>query len=220
MILCYVTDRHLLSEAAPLDALLRHIGNAAATGVDWIQIREKDLSGRELADFTRRALAAVYHEATQGNPKPPQIIVNDRIDVALAAGAAGVHLSSTSIAAEKAFQWFRTGNAPENFAIGVSCHSLAEAVAAEKAGASYIFFGPIYETPSKTAFGKPQDIEKLAEVCRSVRIPVVAIGGITETNAPACVKAGASGIAAIRMFQQAADTAALAGIVSRLKQLN
>lgn len=219
MLLCYVTDRHLLNEAPALDDLLQCIACAAAAGVDWIQIREKDLSARELVDFTRRAVAAVHRDAARSKTRPPQVIVNDRIDVALAAGAAGVHLSSASIPAAEVVDWLRAGNAPVTFTVGVSCHSLDEAVATEKAGASYVFFGPVYETPSKLSFGAPQGVEKLAEACRSVHIPVLAIGGMTEANAPACFRAGASGIAAIRMFQQAPDSATLAASVSRLQTL-
>ena len=219
MVLCYVTDRHLLNRAAPLDDLLQRVEYAAAAGVDWIQIREKDLSARDLADFTRRAVASVLREATGSRADAPRVIVNDRIDVALAAGAQGVHLSAVSVPPAEAISWLRAGNAPESFAVGVSCHSLEEAIAAEKAGASYVFFGPVYETPSKVSFGAPQGIDKLAEVSRSSRIPVLAIGGITEANALACLRAGASGIAAIRVFQQAPGAAALAASVSRLRAL-
>jgi thiamine-phosphate pyrophosphorylase len=218
MLLCYLTDRRLLSKPASLDALLQHIEWAAAAGVDWIQVREKDLSARELVDFTRRAIATINRAAVE--KKGCRIIVNDRIDVALAAGASGVHLSTSSIPPSEAVTWLREGNAPKDFTVGVSCHSLDEAVSAEKARANYIFFGPVYETPSKLNFGAPQGIEKLAEVCRSIGIPVVAIGGITEENAVSCVRAGASGIAAIRMFQQAQDSSALAETVSRLRAIS
>ncbi|MGB6876378.1 MAG: thiamine phosphate synthase [Candidatus Acidiferrales bacterium] len=219
MVLCYVTDRHLLNEAVSLDDLSQCVECAAAAGVDWIQIREKDLSARELVDFTRGAVAAVHCEAARSKTRPARVFVNDRIDVALAAGAAGVHLSSASIPAADVINWLQGSNALGAFTVGVSCHSLGETLAAEKAGASYIFFGPVYETPSKLSFGKPQGVETLAEVCRSVHIPVLAIGGVTEANAAACIRAGASGIASIRMFQQAADSATLAASVSRLRAL-
>jgi thiamine-phosphate pyrophosphorylase len=218
MVLCYVTDRHLFDEAAPLDALLLQIENAAAAGVDWIQIREKDLTPRELLDFTRRAIASAEAKSARNKRTPPQTTVNDRIDVALAAGAAGVHLSAVSIPPSEAVAWLRSGNAPANFSVGLSCHNVAEAVAAEQAGVNYIFFGPVYQTPSKANLGKPQGIDRLAEVCRRVRIPVLAIGGITETNAPACVTAGASGIAAIRMFQRKNDGASLMEAILRIRK--
>lgn len=218
MVLCYVTDHHLLNEASPLDALLHHIENAAAAGVDWIQIREKDLSARELLDLTRRAITSAHGKVAPNKRHLPRIIVNDRIDVALAAGAAGVHLSAASIPPAEAVAWLRSGNGPANFSVGHSCHSVADAVAAEQAGVNYIFFGPVYETPSKASFGKPQGTGALAEVCHAVSIPVIAIGGITEANAPTCVKAGAFGIAAIRMFQQKSDDATLTETVRRMRE--
>lgn len=209
MLLSYVTDRHLLPDAS-LDELLRRVEFAGAAGIDWIQIREKDLSGRELADFTRRALAV---------PERTRVIVNERIDVALAVGAAGVHLSGASVLPAEAIAWLRAGNAPRDFLVGVSCHTLDEGIAAEKAGANYIVFGPIYETPSKAAFGAAQGLEKLSDVCDSVRIPVLAIGGVTQANAAECLRAGASGIAAIRLFQEARDSNVLAQTVSHLRSL-
>ena len=219
MILCYVTDRHLLSESGSADAqveeLFGRIAWAAAAGVDWIQIREKDLSAGELVEVARKAVAET--KRVDGGSR---VIVNDRIDVALAADAAGVHLGSSSVPVEKTVDWLRQGNAPEDFLVGVSCHAISEAIAAEKARASYVFFGPVYETPSKKDFGPPQGIEKLREVCKAVRIPVLAIGGITEENAGECVRAGAAGIAGIRMFQQARDAASVASVASRLCALS
>jgi thiamine-phosphate pyrophosphorylase len=234
MILCYVTDRHLLPHGADNialpDELLRHIERAATAGVDWIQIREKDLSARELVELTRGAVAAAKHAglnvtkvteksgATGGVTRAAaRVIVNDRVDVALAGGAAGVHLGATSAPAAEVIRWLRAGNAPADFLAGVSCHELGEAIAAENAGANYIFFGPIFETPSKKAFGPPQGIKRLAEICSRVHIPVLGIGGITEGNAPSCLRAGAAGIAAIRMFQEQREAKALAAIVSRLR---
>lgn len=220
MIVCYVTDRLLLGAIASLHDLLPPVRRAAAGGIDWIQIREKDVTARELFDFTRHAVIAAqdFHSANEKN-KTPLILVNDRIDVALAAGAGGVHLAGTSTPPSETVQWLRNGNAPPTFTVGVSCHSLGEAVAAEKAGANYVFFGPVYDTPKKTSFGAPQGVDKLTEVCRNVRIPVFAIGGITEVNAVECVHAGVSGIAAIRMFQESLDATALASTVSRLHKL-
>ena|SRR5487761_825207 len=224
MLLCYVTDRRLLerdpSSPTTEDLLLR-IGRAAVAGVDWIQIREKDLPARELLELTRSAIATVQSKATAGPRVPARVLVlvNDRLDVALAAGAAGVHLGGDSIRAGKIVSWVRQGNAPVDFLVGVSCHEIYDAIEAERAGANYIFFGPIYETPSKIDFGAPQGLDKLAEICRRVRIPVLAIGGIDEKNVAACVRAGAAGIAAIRLFQKPPDEAALGGIVSRLRAI-
>ncbi|HLW81251.1 MAG TPA: thiamine phosphate synthase [Candidatus Acidoferrales bacterium] len=235
MILCYVTDRHLLRQSADnsalRDELLRHIERTAAAGVDWIQIREKDLHARELVELTRGAVAAAKHaglNVTKAKEKSgaqggvttraaARVIVNDRVDVALAGGAAGVHLGATSAPATEVIRWLRAGNAPADFMAGVSCHELSEAIAAENAGANYIFFGPIFETPSKKAFGPPQGTMRLAEICSRVHIPVLGIGGITQGNASSCLRAGAAGIAAIRMFQETQASSDLAETVSRLR---
>src|SRR4029077_19107922 len=203
-IVCYVTDRKALSGEKTPSALLDKIRAAAAAGVDWVQVREKDLPARELLALVREAVAL-------GSDRPASIkvIVNDRLDVALAAGAAGVHLGHASVPARDVVRWCRAGNAPADFLVGVSCHSLEGAQEAESAGASYAYFGPIYETPSKIPFGKPHGVEELAQVAKAVRIPVIAIGGVNESNAAECIRAGAAGIAAIRMIQDASDVAAL-----------
>ncbi|MGH9708956.1 MAG: thiamine phosphate synthase, partial [Candidatus Acidiferrales bacterium] len=172
MLLCYVTDRHLLRRDAPSGAastedLLMRIERAAASGVDWIQIREKDLPAQELLELTRRAIAVTRDKANTS----PRVVVNDRLDVAIAAGAAGVHLGSASIPVAGAVQWCRAGNAPADFLVGASRHDIQGAIQAESAGANYIFFGPVYETPSKMKFGAPQGVDKLAETCRSIHIP-------------------------------------------------
>ena len=96
----------------------------------------------------------------------------------------------------------------KDFLVGVSCHSLESATAAAAGRADYLFFGPVFATPSKAAFGEPQGVKRLAEVCRSVPIPVLAIGGISLENAATCFTAGAAGIAAIRLFQDALDPVA------------
>ena len=211
-IICYVSDRKSLAEGDRGRGVLGRIRAATAAGVDWVQIREKDLSGRELLELARQAVAS--REATQ-------VIVNDRVDVALAAGAAGVHLGRESLGAPEVVRWCRGGggNARADFLVGVSCHSFEEAREAESAGASYIFFGPIFDTPSKRGMGEPQRLARLGEVCRRVAIPVLAIGGVSEENAEDCIRAGAAGIAAIRMFQDASDVAATKEVVARLRRL-
>ena len=198
-IVCYVTDRKALREKKTVSALLDRIREAAAAGVDWVQIREKDLPARELLAVVRDAVALAS----------VRVIVNDRLDVALAAGAAGVHLGHASVPAREVVRWYRAGNAPADFLVGVSCHSLEGAQEAESAGASYTYFGPIHETPSKIPFGKPHGVEELAHVAKAVRIPVIAIGGVNESNAAECIRAGAAGIAAIRMIQDASNVVAL-----------
>ncbi|MBZ5642806.1 MAG: thiamine phosphate synthase [Acidobacteriia bacterium] len=201
-VFCYVTDRRSL-ERAPSSAgssvtgsfgeLLKTIRNAAASGAAWIQIREKDLEAREFAELTRLAMEAAKGTAAR-------IIVNGRLDVALAANAAGVHLGENSLPLEAVAGWRRSSGRMD-FLIGASCHSLDAARAAERSGADYIFFGPVFVTPSKAAFGPPQGIERLREVCAAVKIPVLAIGGIDLGNARVCLDAGAAGFAAIRLFQ-------------------
>jgi thiamine-phosphate pyrophosphorylase len=211
---CYVTDRKGLGPGDSIKSVLGRIRAAVAAGVDWVQIREKDLTGRELLALVRAATGMTHEGAHAGKAS---VVVNDRLDVALAAGAAGVHLGGESLPARDVIRWCRGGNAPAEFLVGVSCHSLAEVREAESAGASYVFFGPIFETPSKQRFGTPQGIARLAEVCRAVRIPVIAIGGVGEENGAECVGAGAAGIAAIRLFQDAGDPVALQKAIKRLK---
>jgi thiamine-phosphate pyrophosphorylase len=203
MKVCYVTDRKALAGSAEeqIRSLLEKMESAARAGVDWIQIREKDLSGRELA--------ALAGEAVRRIPRSCRVLVNDRLDVAMAGGAGGVHLGERSMPVEEARRFVREKNPGGDFLVGVSGHSIESVQTAERLGADYAIFGPVYETPSKIAFGPPQGVGQLAEVCRSVSGPVIAIGGITIRNAGECVRSGASGIAAIRMFQDATDLAAL-----------
>jgi thiamine-phosphate pyrophosphorylase len=196
-ILCYVTDGGSLANSS-LQSPLAVIRSAAIAGVDWIQIREKTLSSRELLKLASDAIAATAKFGSR-------LIVNDRLDVALAAGAAGVHLGAQSLPIGAVVNWRCSGNVPADFLIGVSCHSLDDSLAAEQAGADYVFFGPVFQTPSKVRFGPPQGLDKLAAVCARVKIPVLAIGGIDRKNGADCVRAGASGIAAIRMFQKPAS---------------
>jgi thiamine-phosphate pyrophosphorylase len=207
-IVCYVTDRKSLTgtgtEAALRSTILQNIEVALTAGIDWVQIREKDLPGGQLLELARRMVRLTQEQAAE-TERPAQIIINDRLDVALAAGAHGVHLGRESAPAREVVRWCRSGNAPDKFVIGVSCHSVEDAREAENAKADYIFFGPVFETPSKQAFGTSQGLEKLADVCRAVQMPVVAIGGVNEKNAAGCIRAGAAGIAAIRMFQGLAD---------------
>lgn len=187
-------------------ALLENIRHVAAAGVDWIQIREKDLDARSLAQLVRLAVANTRETGAR-------ILVNNRLDVALATGAAGVHLGETSLSVDAVAEWRRAAGRVE-FRIGASCHSVEAARAAERAGTDYIFFGPVFATPSKAAFGAPQGIQLLREACGSVRVPVIAIGGVTIENASSCLAAGAAGVAAIRMFQESEDVAA---VVARLR---
>jgi thiamine-phosphate pyrophosphorylase len=207
-ILCYVTDRHALCPDArenSLNSLTQKIGQAASAGVDWIQLREKDLSTTEWTILTR---SAISRAALAGNSR---IVVNDRLDVALTERAGGIHLSENGFPLARVREFVSSLGTREDFLIGVSCHSFEAARAAARGGADYIVYGPVFETPSKVAFGKPQGLQRLEEVCLAIPIPVIAIGGITLGNAKLCCKAGASGIAAIRLFQQEQDIGVMVG---------
>jgi thiamine-phosphate pyrophosphorylase len=239
-ILCYVTDRvgllksaergdGLLPAGASVNgALLERIREAAAAGVDWIQVREKDLETGALLDLARGAIAAArsgwggFTGSARGQKRTRignRILINDRLDVACAAGADGVHLGEGSVpireVAGKMAHWKRVAQRAD-FLAGVSCHSVEAGIAAARHGAGYLFFGPVFATPSKISFGPPQGVDALGELCRAVQIPVLAIGGITTENAKECLEAGCAGIAAIRLFQEAKD---VARVVAELKEL-
>lgn len=203
----------------PEDALLEKIGELAKAGVDWIQIREKDLLGRRLASLARRALRRVAENASHME-STVWVLVNERLDVAVAEHLGGVHLGERSLSAREAKRFLQECSQEmkplKDFLVGVSCHSLTEAESAAESGADYLFFGPVFSTPSKAAFGEPQGLDRLAVVCHAVSIPVLAIGGITEGNVRECLDAGASGIAAIRMFQDAREPVKLAKLLHSL----
>jgi len=151
---------------------------------DWVQIRDKELAARELIAVVRRAVG------TMG-----KVLVNSRVDVAIASGAAGVHLPAGSIAPS---EW--RGITPPGFLIGVSCHTRDEVVRAEQEGADYVLFGPVFAPLSKTSALAPRGLDELRRVSHAVKIPVLALGGITWENAEACVGAGAAGVAGITLF--------------------
>jgi thiamine-phosphate pyrophosphorylase len=201
-ILCYVTDRRSLPLSISSDAhrlLFDSVERAAAAGADWVQLREKDYSGTEWEELVKESLRRVAGSKTR-------ILVNDRMDVALTCGAGGVHLSENGIPVSDAMRlrdgFFAARRKEPDFLIGISCHSLGSALGAARAGADYIYFSPIFFTPSKANYGPPQGLERLTAICRAVQIPVIAIGGISAENAASCLQAGAAGVAAIRLFQE------------------
>lgn len=187
------------------DDVLPLIEAAVAANVPLFQIREKALAARGLYELVERAVRITRGTGTR-------LLVNDRSDVAWAAGADGVHLTTQSLRAEVVRKIY----GPE-FLIGVSTHSLDEAHAAQRGGADFVVFGPVFETGSKRAFGPPQGLTALAAVTGELPgFPVLAIGGLTLENADSCFVAGASGVAAIRLLNNAKR---MASIVESIKSV-
>lgn len=192
-ILYAITSGATTSNTTPDDhdfnRILHLAEGAVAAHISLFQIREKDLSARVLYELVTRATKITRGSSTR-------LLVNDRLDVALAAGADGVHLTSASLPA----RMVRGISGPE-FLIGASTHSLETARDARDNDADFAVFGPVFETESKRAYGPPQGLEKLKHVTSELQgFPVIAIGGITLDNAESCFAAGASGIAGIRLF--------------------
>lgn len=180
------------SDSKDFQNLLQLIAAAVAAGIDLIQVREKSLTTKVLHELVTSAAAITRSSSTK-------LLVNDRADVAAAAGADGVHLTTHSLPVSVVRKFF--GN---DFLIGVSTHSLAEARAGQAANADLAVFGPVFRTSSKEQYGAPVGIEELRHVCLELTpFPVLAIGGITEDNFSEFLSAGAQGIAAIRMFSDA-----------------
>ena len=203
----YITARQQLdsgsgpSGAAGAEAALRRkVQDAFAAGVDYVQLREKDLPGERLAGLVED-LGALPERALAR--RPLRLLVNERLDIAIACGADGVHLPSDSLplAAVKS-------RAASASIVGISCHSEEEVTQAGRDGASYVLFGPVFETPSKPN-AKPLGVPLLRQVCRRSLAPVFALGGVTRDNAESCIRAGAVGVAGIRLFQEAPHLAEL-----------
>ena len=210
MFLYYITDRTAFAgdEPARRRQLLEKIAEATRCGVDYIQLREKDLSPRELERLTPEAIEALGNAkqlATHSRQRTA-LLINSRVDVALAAGADGVHLRSDDVSAgEVRTIWQRAAGkgvagTPRSPVIAVSCHSPADVAQAAANGADFAVFAPVFE--KKDAPGvRSAGLGALKEAC-GAGIPVLALGGITLENAQSCVDAGASGIAGIRLFQE------------------
>jgi thiamine-phosphate pyrophosphorylase len=215
--LCYITDRNQFPGGAHNEdkerGLLEKIAECAAAGVDWIQLREKDLSTRALEELAHKAVAAIPSGSST------RLLINSRTDVALASGAHGVHLPAHDLtASDVRVIMVRAGlTAP---VIGVSTHSAVEVAQAEAHGADFTLFGPVFE---KNGQLNPGGLDQLRRACRRPRIdgapmPVLALGGVTLENAGQCFAAGAAGIAAIRLFQQNNVAALVERLRSQFRQ--
>jgi len=200
----YITDRRALAPKP----LLSRINEAIEAGIDLIQIREKDLATRPLLELAQSAVERARGSSTR-------IIVNDRLDVGLAAGASGVHLGTQSLPAGAA-----RPVVPAEFLVGVSCHSVQDAVEAEAAGADYLLLSPIFATPSKATYGTPLGLAVLQQAVSQVSIPVYALGGIDVEKAKSCLNAGARGIAGISIFQNCPSLSERVQELTRIRKLN
>jgi thiamine-phosphate pyrophosphorylase len=171
------------------------VAECLAAGLPAVQVREKDLGAADLAFLCRRLLGPVRDVGAA-------LVVNDRADVALAVGADGVQRTGTSLPVDdiRAISGGR-------LRVGASVHSLEDALDAELKGADWVTFGPVYETPSKRPYGPPQGLDRLAAVARTLRVPVVAIGGITPERVREVRSAGARGVAVISGVLAADDPA-------------
>lgn len=199
----FVTDRRRGADPSPA-WLLERIRAAAAAGVDWIQIRERDLCDRDLVALVRVATDVVRGTAAR-------ILVNDRVDIALAAGAAGVQLRGDSVDAARV-----RAVAPRGFLIGCSIHAGADL--ARAGGCDFVLFGTVFPSAGKAPGHPTAGVDALRALCAIARVPVVAIGGIDETNAREVAGAGAAGVAAVGMFMADRSPAEVAAVVRTLRE--
>jgi thiamine-phosphate diphosphorylase len=208
-IIAMVTDRRRWGATGEeaLDGLVRSAQAWAQAGVNLIQVRERGLTDRSLVALVVRIRAVVANTAAK-------VIVNERTDIALAAGAAGVHLRSMSAPGSRV-----RAIVPEGFLIGRSVHAYEEALSAERDGAcDYLIFGTVFPSTSKASAHAVAGVDALRHVCKAVSLPVVAIGGINEERAGEVAAAGAAGIAAIEMFARPGmNLESLSQIVARVR---
>ena len=202
-LLYYITDRSQFRNGKDQRhrALLDKVAEAARAGVDYIQLREKDLSARKLETLTRQVVAAMRE-----NSPSTRLLINSRTDVALAAGADGVHLRADDVAPHEVRQVLEVyAHQPVHFLVASSCHTAADVFRAESDAADFAVFAPVFEKKDARVFEKkdtrPTGLAALREVCRA-KTPVLALGGVNIENAASCLNAGAAGIAAIRLFQE------------------
>ena len=208
-LLYYITDRTALAADEPTRhrRLLDRISEAARAGVDYIQLREKDLPTRELEGLAREAVEVLGQLRSENGELRTALLINSRTDVALASGADGVHLRSDDITPQEVVTiWQQCGAgaparvSPREPLTGVSCHSPGEVRQAEANGATFAVFAPVFEKKD-APIAQPAGLFQLREACEA-KIPVLALGGVSLENAKSCLEAGASGIAAIRLFQE------------------
>lgn len=191
-----ISDRRSLPPGLDVDAWLRGL---ARSGVDAVQLREKDLDDRDLFALARRARALL--------PPAVTLLINGRADVALAAGVDGVHLPAAGLPAPALRRLAECRG--RRLVIGRSTHRAEEVEAARREGVDYVTFGPVYATPSKAAYGKPPGLLGLRRAA-AARLPVIALGGVTEAaRLYAVAAAGAVGAAGIRVFQRTASREAM-----------
>jgi thiamine-phosphate pyrophosphorylase len=205
-LLYLITDRLKLPRPAnksAFDALTEFALQACLAGVDLLQLRERDLSSRQLFSLTSRIADIARTHNTQ-------ILVNDRADIAAACANVGVHLTTRSMPVAVIRKTFG-----DNLLIGASTHSMAEAKEAADGGANFIVFGPVFATESKQIYGEPVGVEALQKVTGQLSIPVLALGGIKLSNFKDTLSAGASGIAAISLFTDNSDLQAIVQTVKK-----
>lgn len=198
-LLYYITDRSQFGgdECARRLALLDKVAEAARAGVDYLQLREKDLSGRELELLAREATAIVRE-----NSSSTRLLMNSRVDIALAAGADGVHLRAGDVSPSEVAGMLAGPAQPpraSHFFIATSCHSIDDVTRAEIEAADFAVFAPVFGK-SGVRQASPTGLAALRDACHA-KIPVLALGGVTIENAASCLKAGAAGVAGIRLFQ-------------------
>jgi thiamine-phosphate diphosphorylase len=192
--ICVVTRPRGSAGSPERDTLLNRLADAAAAGATMVQVRERQFDDRELLRFIEQVVSTV-------RPAGTLVLVNERTDIALAAGADGVHLKSDGVPADDI-----RGLAPRPFVIGRSVHSERDAGAASPA-CDYLLFGTVFRSASKPDDHPTAGLEVLARVCRRASVPVLAIGGVTVGRAGAVTAAGAAGVAAISLFSDAGDVA-------------
>jgi thiamine-phosphate pyrophosphorylase len=204
LLLYYITDRSQFpgDEVIRRCRLLGSIAQAVRRGVEYIQLREKDLSTHEL-EMLAGEIMAIVRELRTGNQKlKTGVLINSRTDIAIACGADGVHLRSNDISPPEVRKvWTQCGvGAPAQVTVAVSCHTPGEVANAAMQGADFAVFGPVFEK-NAVPNTRPTGLEALRQACRE-KIPVLALGGVTAENAASCIEAGAAGIAGIRLFQE------------------